>query len=412
MVVATAGVHYGWAAYKWSVAMKHTPGAFLFDPSASGLPAEAYLLVDSQWATPSAQKLLEQLRRKYPYVENQAAIDCYLTCWDYWNGNPVEAKAKLRKMGRVIELIQIAVREKDWAALGQLAENHDIPARMRVEAYRELAQAAAQHGDEAAAAAYWLKSREYPGDQNLSPMKPLEAGAVSTLTEDDSSFSTFSTEESRKLQERLPGVRDVLRNGTWATDGTLKFLQQARQNVPGSIKALDIYTAAWYCWHGDAKKGDETLWGLGLQNELAQYYEAQSRWDKIQQIAQDEQAFPTARVTALSALARRAQREGRLMEAKQYWLEALGRSGLVDSVQRQRVWEAVRAQLPGNSIGTVAEISWGEYYQCLRQMAAQSPDPACLAQVFFEMRKMETLDPELRQPSLSMAADSQKNTSR
>ena len=207
-----------------------------------------------------------------------------------------------------------------------------------------------------------------------------------------------------QLHKRLPEAGDVLRDGKWATTNALEFLQYASGIAPGQIKALDVYMAAWYVWHGDAKQGDEILWRMGMQKELTGYYEVHGQWDKVQQIARDVETLPAARVGALWALAKRADKQQKPAEARQYRLEALARSGMIEASQRQNLWEDVRVRLPGNAVGAASEISWMEYYHCLQQMAAQSSDAECLAEVFFEMRKMETLYPELRQTNASLSA--------
>jgi len=144
-----------------AVAIPQPAKCFLADAGAGCLPKPDRLL-DRAWATPEAGELLQRLRREYPADQEQ--IDVYLACWNYFNGDPYEAKEKLRRLSRKVESVQLLyvrllARDGDWREVKKVAATTDYAVSARAEAYLKLRNRALRAGRKDDAAIY-AKERE------------------------------------------------------------------------------------------------------------------------------------------------------------------------------------------------------------------------------------------------------------
>lgn len=166
---------------------------------------------------------------------------------------------------------------------------------------------------------------------------------------------------------------------------------------------MDRYLAAWHFWQHDAERGEAALWRLGMQDELVEYYANHQGWAVVEQIAQSKylagvaETLPSSRVEAMKALARRLGKPEDQQGARRYLVEAFKNSGRLEVTEQDRLWQQI-----SKTVGQ--EVSWTEYYQCLQELSLQSTTPEALGRIFFEMRKLEQLHPEVQRPSAGPAS--------
>ncbi len=183
---------------------------------------------------------------------------------------------------------------------------------------------------------------------------------------------------------QLQGLSDVLSEGSWATDDMLKFLQNCRRKY--SRQRVEPYIAVWHFWRGNLQECEARLSRLEMHRELITLYESQGRWDKLKQIAQDQQKHPSMRVCALWALGRRADRSDQNSEAASYYLQALEHcpSEAPMAGLREEVWQTVRRRLDKS-------ISRARYAASLNTWASRTQDQALLEAIVFELGKLRLL---------------------
>jgi hypothetical protein len=205
------------------------------------------------------------------------------------------------------------------------------------------------------------------------------------------------------LRQRLPSLPETLYDGGWASPDILRDLTLARPQYPAQVKIVDRYLAAWRFWHKDVDRGEAALWRLGMQDELVEYYANHQNWAVVEQIAQAKylpsvaETLPSSRVEALKALARRSGKSEDQHGARRYLVDAFKNSGRLEVTEQDRLWQQI-----SRSLGQ--DVSWTEYYQCLQQLSLQSTTPEALGRIFFEMRKLEQLHPEVQRPAAGPAS--------
>jgi hypothetical protein len=190
-----------------------------------------------------------------------------------------------------------------------------------------------------------------------------------------------------EAHRRLPPLQDVLYDGAWASDDTLRFLERCRKQYPLETRYIDTYIAACYFWHDDAERGERTLSRLGFQPELIKHYERRGQWEKIEQITRDPQDYATAQASAWLALAQRAEKEPNQSGAEHYYLQALEHcpSEPAAADLQKTIWQTVR-----NKLGKT--ISRDQYVASLNTWAARVNDQALLKSIAFELGKLQLLD--------------------
>lgn len=201
--------------------------------------------------------------------------------------------------------------------------------------------------------------------------------------------STFQSD--LEVKQRLPLVESVLQNGDWASSESLQLLQRCRKQYPKQISDIERYEAAWYFLHGDGVRGEETLGRLGMENEVASFYEAKGDWESLRRINEGKYSLtghPTPgsmRTAALLAL----NRGNQLAQPGRHLVETCLQPGRIRETQIEPLWDQVRVRLG-------RDISPAEYYCCLENLAHVAEDRTVLSRLFFEICKLEQLHPELR----------------